>query len=67
MSVGFEDLAAENPEKLLFVIGGEDKGVGQFILNNSDSVPALPQSGKINSLNPSVAAGIVMFFLGKRS
>ena len=64
--VDLETLSASAPEKLLLVIGGEDKGVGQFIINNSDSVLALPQSGKINSLNASVAAGIAMFELRSR-
>ena len=64
--VPLDDLASQAPEKLLLVIGGEDKGVGQFIINSSDSVLSLPQSGKINSLNASVAAGIAMYALRGR-
>jgi 23S rRNA (guanosine2251-2'-O)-methyltransferase len=51
-------------DRVLLVIGGEDKGVGQYILNTADYVMKIPQSGRINSLNASVAAGIAMYALG---
>ncbi len=52
------------PEKrLLLVIGGEDKSVGQFILNAADCIVRIDQRGKIGSLNSSVAAGVAMFTL----
>ncbi len=51
-------------DKILLVIGGEDKSVGQYILNRADFVVSIEQSGKINSLNASVAASIAMFVLG---
>jgi 23S rRNA (guanosine2251-2'-O)-methyltransferase len=54
-----------NPEKLMLVIGGEDKSVGQFILNMADHVIGIAQFGRVNSLNASVAAGIAMHALGK--
>lgn len=55
---------AENPTlPLLVVIGGEDKGVGQFILNHASAVLAIPQSGRINSLNASVAASLTLYAL----
>ena len=60
----FEDVAAVNPEKILLVIGGEDKSVGQYILNCADFVVSIKQFGKINSLNASVAASIAMYALG---
>ena len=50
-------------EKVMLVIGGEDKSVGQYILNLADHVVAIPQTGKVNSLNASVAAGIAMYAL----
>ena len=52
-----------NPEKLLLIIGGEDKSVGQFIINLADYVVGFKQRGRVNSLNASVAAGIAMFAL----
>jgi 23S rRNA (guanosine2251-2'-O)-methyltransferase len=48
---------------VLLVIGGEDKGVGRFILNEADRVVGIEQRGQINSLNASVAAGIALHAL----
>ena len=62
---GLEALAAAKPERLLLVIGGEDRSVGQFILNMADDVVGITQRGRINSLNASVAGGIAMFALGQ--
>ncbi len=58
--------AAILPARHLLVIGGEAKAVSQFILNSADYVVRIPQQGKINSLNASVAAGIAMFALMNR-
>ncbi len=60
-----DDFAKDTPSPLLLVIGGEDKGIGQFILNNSSAILAIPQSGKINSLNASVAASLSLYALRK--
>jgi len=60
-----ESVAEAKPEKLLLVIGGEDRSVGQFILNMADDVVGIAQRGRINSLNASVAAGIALFALGQ--
>ena len=46
-----------------WVVGGEDKSVGQFILNSSQYVVKIMQRGQINSLNASVAVGIALFAL----
>lgn len=43
------------------VIGSEGEGVKRLTLELSDDVISIPQMGKINSLNASVAAGIVLF------
>jgi len=51
-------------EKLLLVIGGEHRSVGQHILNQARHVVGLRQRGRIQSLNASVAAGIALFLLG---
>ncbi len=61
-----EELNAADYEKIMLVIGGEGKAVGQYILNNADYVASIRQMGQINSLNASVAAGIAMFALGGR-
>jgi 23S rRNA (guanosine2251-2'-O)-methyltransferase len=50
-------------ERLLLVIGGEDKSVGRFILNLADRVVRIPQRGRVGSLNASVAAGVALHAL----
>ena len=48
------------------VIGNEGKGVGRLIKEKSDVTVALPMRGKVNSLNASVAAGILMYEITKQ-
>lgn len=43
------------------VIGSEGRGVGALVKKSCDSVVSMPMCGKINSLNASVAAGILMY------
>lgn len=61
--VSLEAFAGAPPERLLLVIGGEDKGVGQFILNHATVTLSIPQSGRVNSLNASVAASLALYSL----
>jgi 23S rRNA (guanosine2251-2'-O)-methyltransferase len=58
-----QDLPDLSAEKVMLVIGGEDKSVGQFILNESHFTVKVEQLGSVNSLNASVAAGIALFAL----
>ena len=43
------------------VIGNEGKGIGKLVARECDEIISLPMKGKINSLNASVAAGILMY------
>lgn len=43
------------------VIGNEGKGIGPLMKKHCDAIVSLPMKGKINSLNASVAAGILMY------
>lgn len=43
------------------VIGSEGHGVGALVKKSCDAVVSMPMLGKINSLNASVAAGILMY------
>lgn len=43
------------------VIGNEGNGICQSLLDNSDEIIKIPMSGSIESLNASVAAGILMY------
>lgn len=45
----------------LCIIGSEDKGVTPQIQEKVDTVLQIPQSGYVNSLNMSVATGIIMY------
>lgn len=43
------------------VLGGEDKGVRKLVRDHCDYLVSLPQMGRINSLNVSVAAGVLLY------
>ena len=47
--------------KKVLVIGSEGKGVSEIIRKNSDEIVGIPMFGKINSLNASVSAGILIY------
>ncbi len=47
--------------KLCLVIGGEDTGVNKLTKQKCDGVITIPMSGKVNSLNASVALGVGVF------
>ncbi len=46
---------------IVLVIGGEHKGIRPGVKKECDFVLSIPISGKINSLNASVAGGIAMY------
>lgn len=46
---------------VVLVIGSEGKGIGKLIRQKCDAIVSLPMKGNINSLNASVAAGILMY------
>lgn len=46
---------------LALVVGAEGEGVSRLVLERSDRRIALPLAGKIDSLNASVAAGILLY------
>ncbi|PQP91031.1 23S rRNA (guanosine(2251)-2'-O)-methyltransferase RlmB, partial [Paenibacillus sp. AR247] len=48
------------------VIGNEGKGMGRLIREKCDVLVKLPMKGQINSLNASVAAGVVMYEVVRR-
>lgn len=49
------------------VIGGEGSGVGRLIKEKCDFVVKIPMIGKVNSLNASVAASILMYEVVRQS
>ena len=52
---------------IAFVIGGEGSGVSRLTRELCDGIVALPMRGKVNALNASVAAGIVIYEKLRRS
>ncbi len=48
-------------KKKILVIGNEGKGVSSIVQNITDVRVGIPMKGKVNSLNASVAAGILLF------
>ena len=45
---------------VVVVVGSEGRGVSSLVLKNSDYIVKIPQFGHVNSLNASVAAGILL-------
>ena len=48
-------------ERAVLVFGAEGKGLHQMVREHCDVLVRIPMSGKISSLNVSVAAGVVLF------
>lgn len=48
-------------EAVAFVIGSEGKGLSRLVKERCDKIVRLPMRGRINSLNASVATGIVLY------
>lgn len=47
------------------IVGSEGKGISRLVKEKCDFIVSLPMKGKINSLNASVAAGILMYEIAK--
>ncbi len=48
-------------KKVLLIIGNEGHGIARLVRDNCDQILAIPQYGKINSLNASVAAAVLIY------
>ena len=46
---------------IALIIGGEEKGIRPLIRSHCDLMLSIPQSGRVNSLNASVAAAVAIF------
>lgn len=58
-SISYEK--AKIPERVAFIMGNEVAGVSKNILDMCDGILEIPMRGEKESLNVSVAAGIVLF------
>ena len=60
--LGGENLTKANlAGPVAIVIGSEGRGTGKLTLKTCDGTVTIPQFGKINSLNASVATGIILY------
>ena len=48
------------------VIGNEGKGISRLVLEKCDEIVSIPMKGRINSLNASVAAGVLMYAVSSK-
>ena len=46
---------------IALIIGNEGKGVSRLVKENADSIIRIPQEGHIDSLNASVATGVIIY------
>ncbi len=51
-------------DKVCLIIGSEGFGISKIVRKNSDEIISIPMKGKVNSLNASVSAGILLFSIG---
>src|SRR5207245_638329 len=65
---GTEDYdRVEYSSPTVLVLGGEGHGLHEQVRKHCDILVRIPMAGKISSLNVSVAAGIVLFELRRRT
>ncbi|HOB90321.1 MAG TPA: TrmH family RNA methyltransferase [Candidatus Colwellbacteria bacterium] len=66
-SVPYDKVRVSRKDKIALVLGSETKGLPKSILEKSDKIVEIPMKGRKESLNVSVAFGIVAFSLGKNN
>ena len=47
--------------KIAIIIGNEGSGMSRLVKESCDFIASIPMYGKINSLNASVAAGVMIY------
>ena len=47
--------------KIAIIIGNEGNGMSRLVKESCDFIASIPMYGTVNSLNASVAAGIILF------
>lgn len=51
---------------LALVVGGEGQGVSEILRKNSDYIVSIPMKGKVNSLNASNAAAVMLYEVNRQ-
>lgn len=54
------------PDRLCVILGGEGAGLSRLLRERCDALIAVPSLGRIDSLNVSVAAGIILYEIIRR-
>ncbi|MEK7175183.1 MAG: TrmH family RNA methyltransferase [Patescibacteria group bacterium] len=60
-SINYKKLNLKLKKKNIFIVGNEVKGLSKKVLSKCDVIAEIPMNGKKESLNVSVALGIVLF------
>jgi len=60
-SIDISGLSIRSKEKVCLVLGSENLGVSQALLNESDVTVHIPMYGQLSSLNVATAAGIALY------
>jgi 23S rRNA (guanosine2251-2'-O)-methyltransferase len=55
------DLVVQKSDKVAIVMGSEGSGMSRIVRENCDKILSIPTCGKLDSLNVSVAAGILLY------
>ena len=55
------DLTVQKNDKVAIVMGSEGAGMSRIVRENCDKILSIPTCGKLDSLNVSVAAGILLY------
>lgn len=63
-SVEYTDIDLTVP--IVIIIGSEGRGMSKLLIKNSDYIARIPMYGSVNSLNASVAAGIMIYEVVKQ-
>lgn len=58
-AISYKDLKADMP--IVLVVGSEGKGISRLVKEAADILVTIPMQGAVNSLNVSVATGILLF------
>lgn len=62
-SISLSELSLQTNDKICLILGSENAGVSQELLNLSDDIVHIPMHGKLSSLNVATAAGIALYQL----
>ena len=53
-------------QKTVIIMGSEGSGISQLLKKQCDKIVSIPTCGKIDSLNVSVAAGVLLYEIYRR-